>query len=152
MTYLSLLALMAGAAIATQASMNAYLGLLLKNSMFATMVAFTVSCIFTLSVLMLTTKQYPEMSTIRSVPWYLWFSGGALSAFAVALFYFLIPKMGVGPMMSYALAGQIIIAMVASHYGWFELPIKPLSVLKTIGVFALILGVILINLGPSHVN
>ncbi len=145
MSYLSSLALVAGAAIAIQATMNAQLGVLLKSSLLGTSIAFLVSCVFTVCAVMLSTRQYPQMSDIKSVPFYLWFSGGALSAFGVGLFYYLIPKMGVGSMMSYALSGQILIAVVLSHLGWFGLPVKQIDVMKVFGAVSLIIGVILIN-------
>lgn len=50
-----------------------------------------------------------------------------------------------GLMMSFALTGQLLVAVIAGHYGWFDLPIKPLSLMRIIGVFALLSGVILIN-------
>jgi len=76
----------------------------------------------------------------------LWFSGGALAAFGVGMYYFLIPKMGVGPMMSYALAGQLLLAVVASHFGWFDLPVKKIDFIKIVGIITLIVGIILINI------
>ena len=144
-SYLSLLSLLAGAAIATQVSMNAQLGVLLKNSLIGTTIAFMSSSVFTLIAVIVSTEQYPHAESIRSVPVYLWFSGGALSSFGVAMFYYLTPKMGAGPMMSYALTGQIVIAITASHYGWFDLPVKPVSLLRFAGIAAMIGGIILIN-------
>ncbi|MBI3563264.1 MAG: DMT family transporter [Gammaproteobacteria bacterium] len=145
MHYLSLLAFMAGAAIAIQASMHAQLGVFLKNSLLATGVAFASSFTFTSLAVVVFSKAYPSAAAIRSVPIYLWFSGGVLSTFAIALFYYLIPKMGIGAMMSYALAGQILVAIIAGHFGWFDLPVKPITVAKFIGVLALIAGIVLIN-------
>ena len=157
MSYLSLFALAAGAAIAIQAAMNAKLGVLLNSAMMGTSVAFFFSCVFAVSAMVLwailfSTKPYPQMADIKSVPVYLWFSGGALSAFGVGMFYYLIPKMGVGSMMSYALSGQILIAILASHYGWFELPVKPITTLKIAGALALIAGVLLLNWEPSYTH
>jgi len=143
--FLSLLALVAGAAIAIQASMNAQLGVLLKSSMLGTSIAFLSSFIFIVFAMILSTRQYPSIFEIKAVPIYLWFSGGALSAFGVGIFYYLIPKMGIGSMMSYALSGQILIAVIVSHFGWFDQQIKPVNILKVIGVISLIMGVILIN-------
>ncbi len=145
MNYLSILAFVAGAAIATQASMNAQLGVLLKSALIGTTIAFMVSGLFMLLAVLLLTKQYPQLREIQSVPMYLWFSGGALSAFGVGMFYYLIPKMGVGSMMSFALTGQIIIAVVASHFAWFGLPEKPINPIRLLGIMALIIGIILIN-------
>lgn len=136
---------MAGAAIATQASMNASLGVMLKSSLIGTAIAFMLSGLLTLVAVLISTKQYPQIEVIKLVPLYLWFTGSFLSAFGVAVFYYLIPKMGVGPMMTYALAGQILIAMLTSHFGWFGLPIKPINAVKIAGLAALIVGILLIN-------
>jgi len=151
-SYLSLLALAAGVAIAIQATMNAQLGVLLKSSMVSTSIAFLFGCVFTVSAMLLSIKQYPKMDDINSVPLYLWFSGGALSAFGVGLFYYLIPKMGVGSMMSYALSGQILIAIIASHFGWFDLPVKPINIIKVLGTISLIVGVLLLNWEPNYAH
>lgn len=144
MSHLSLLALMAGAAIAVQAGMNAQLGVLLRNSLLGTAVAFAVSCLLSLLAVMVSTRQYPQLESIQAVPLYLWF-GGVLSVFGVGMFYFLIPKMGAGPMMSFALTGQIVVAIIASHFGWFDLPVKPVNSLRIMGVLALVAGILLIN-------
>ena len=145
MNYLSLLSLLAGAAIATQVSMHAQLGVLLKNSLIGTTVAFSCSAIFTLIAVLASTKHYPQVEAVRSVPIYLWFTGGLFSAFGVAMFYYLTPKMGVGPMMSYALTGQILIAIIASHFGWFDLPVRSITFVKFAGVLSMIMGIFLIN-------
>jgi transporter family-2 protein len=145
MNAFAILALLAGAAIAVQATMNAQLGVLLKNSMIGTGVAFLFSLFFTLLAFIYTEKPYPNLTEVKSVPVYLWFSGGALSAFGVGMFYYLIPKMGVGSMMTYALTGQIIIAVIISHLGWFESPIKSINVQKIVGITLLIAGILLIN-------
>lgn len=150
MSNLSLLAVSAGAAIAIQAAMNAQLGVLLKSSMLGTSIAFLFGCVFTISAMLLSVKQYPQLAEVRSVPVYLWFSGGALSAFGVGIFYYLIPKMGVGSMMSYALSGQILIAIVTSHFGWFEQPVKPINIKIIAGVISLIVGISLINWEPGY--
>ncbi|NOY83570.1 MAG: DMT family transporter [Nitrospirae bacterium] len=147
MTYLSLLAFVAGGAITIQAMMNAQLGQLLKNALLATSIAFASSLVFMLLGFAVFNKQWPQREVIQSVPHYLWFSGGLLSAFAVAGFYWLIPKMGIGPMMSYALTGQLLLAIIAGHFGWFQSSIIPISPLKLIGAGALVLGIILINHG-----
>ena len=145
MNFSSLLALFAGAAIATQATMNAKLGVFLHHSIWGATVAFGVRCIATLVISFAVAPPIPAWHTIQSVPLYLWFSGGVLAAVGVGLLYFLIPKAGVGTVMSYALAGQLLIAVVSSHYGWFDLPTKPINMVRIVGVLALLLGMLLIN-------
>jgi len=53
-------------------------------------------------------------------------------------------------MMSDALSDQILLAIIASHFGWFNLPIKPVDSLKIIGVVLLVMSVLFINWEPNH--
>ncbi|MBU2917927.1 DMT family transporter [Psychrosphaera sp. F3M07] len=152
MNILYLLAFTAGAAIALQATMNAQLGVLLKNSMLGTSIAFLVAFIFTVSAMFSNSNQFPNIIDIKAVPTYLWFTGGMLSAFGVGVFYYLIPKIGVGSMMSFALAGQILFAMLISHFGWFNFPEKPINFEKLVGAALLIISVLLINLESGYAH
>ena len=147
MTYQALLALLAGAAIAIQAGLNASLGKQLGNPLFATVVAFGAGLGFTLLAALAVTRQVPEAVTIRAVPSYLWFAGGLFSAFAIVSFYWLIPRMGIGATMSFMLSGQLLLALIASHYGWFKLPVTPFSPMKVTGAATLLVGVVLVNRG-----
>src|SRR5690554_8061999 len=123
MNYPGLLALIAGAAIATQASMNARLGVILHSSLLGTAVAFAFSCLFTLVAAALLTTDYPSAGEVRSVPPYLWFSGGALAALGVGVFYYVVPKVGIVVVMGYALSGELLVALTAGHFGWVELAV-----------------------------
>jgi transporter family-2 protein len=143
MSWFAVLALVAGACIAVQASMNALLGEVLGSSLKATSYAFFTSFIL-VSLLALIQWQAVPNNTLPRVPWYLWFSC-VFSVLGVASFYYLIPKMGVGNMMSYALTGQIIFAMLISHFGLFYSPIKVIDLSKLLGMVLLIAGIILIN-------
>lgn len=149
------LAFVAGASIAIQAAMNAQLGQILNNSLLATSYAFFssfalvagITLYFSLTIQVQLQEKILMVSLsemINQVPWYLWISC-IFSVIGVASFYFLIPKMGVGNVMSYALAGQIIVAMIISHFGWFESPLKEISITKLVGTVCLILAIILIN-------
>lgn len=144
----TVLAILAGSSIALQSALNSHLGVILKNSLMATTIAFMFSGLFTLSALLLLKNQTISPTTIELVPFYLWFTGALFSAFAVSIFFYLAPKIGIGPLMSYGLGGQIIMAMVISHFGWFDLPIKPITLTKIIGIVVLIIGVLLINTEP----
>lgn len=145
MYYLCLIAMISGAAISTQAAMNAHLGVLLRNPLLATCIAFCSSMLFTLLAIMLQGRELPSLAQLKSVPVYLWFGGGIFSAFGISMFYYLIPKLGMGLMLSFALTGQLLVAVIAGHYGWFDLPIKPVNPSKLAGIAALILGIFLIN-------
>lgn len=148
---LSSLALVAGAAIAVQAAMNARLGVLLLSPLTATVAAFFFSLVVTLTVFVVTRESLPTMSSLRDVPVYLWF-GGVLSALGVGLLYFLIPKVGVGSVMTYSLCGQLLVAALFSHHGWLGLPQRAVDGPRLLGLALLIIGVVLFNRGGAHVT
>lgn len=145
MNSLALLALIAGACIALQAAMNAQMGQLLGSPLLATSFAFLSSFIL-VSTVASVSAQAPSLSTINvnQIPWFLWLSC-IFSVIGVASFYFLIPKMGVGNVMSFALTGQLILSIVISHFGWFESPIVHINGQKSLGIIFMIAALVLIN-------
>lgn len=140
------LAALAGALIAVQAGMNAQLGVLLHSPLRASGVAFSVSALVTLLLLLCTDSAPQPLSGNRAIPAWLWL-GGLFSASGVGLFYYLIPRMGAGAMMSIALTSQLCVAMTLSHFGWFGLPQTPLDTTRAVGLGALLSGVYLVNGG-----
>jgi len=141
------LSFVAGIALATQASLNAHLGQLLSNSLLATFVAFTSSAFFTIMGVLFYMREFPSMQTVKAVPTYLWFTGGILSAFALATFYYLIPKIGILPLITFSLGGQLLFSVLAGHFGWFDLPVSTITLNKALGVASMLLAIYLINKG-----
>lgn len=148
MKVLALMAMFAGGSIAVQAAMNARLGIYLKSAWLATGYAFLTSFLLIATLIVITHYKTIAGSfgqiTFSTIPWYLWCSC-VLSVIGVGTMYWLIPKMGVGIMMSYALTGQLVVAMLISHFGLFESPQKALSLGKLVGSVFLVIGIVLIN-------
>ena len=144
---LVLLSLLAGAAIATQVGINAKLGLILKSPLLGTSIAFMSSFIVTLTIALAASKQYPNLEAIRSLPVYLWISGGLLSSFGVVMIYYLSSKIGIGTTLSYALTSQLVVSAMLAHFGCFDLPTKPVDAVKLTGITIMIVGVVLANCG-----
>jgi len=147
MLFLMFLAFLAGIALATQAILNTHLGQILSNPLFAAFIAFLSSIITISLVILVSVKELPSLGIIKTVPIYLWFTGGLLSAFALALFYYLIPKIGILPLISLSLAGQLIFAVIVGHYGFFNFPITTIDTRRIIGVVSMLLAIFLINKG-----
>ena len=147
MLYFILLSFVGGIAIALQANINSQLGVFLTSSLLATFVALTSSLFFTGIAITFLSKEFPSIEVIRTIPLYLWVSGGILSAFALASFYFVIPKIGILSMISFGLAGQLVFSLFSSHYGWFGMPTSPINITKIVGVLSMLLGIFLINKG-----
>ena len=53
------------------------------------------------------------------------------------------PRVGAGPFTYALLAGQIVSAMVLSHYGWLGSPKQPVTPMGIVGVVVLVIGIIL---------
>ena len=70
-------------------------------------------------------------------------TAGAMGASLVFGIAYLIPRVGAGPFTYALLAGQIISAMVLSHYGWLGSPKQPVTPMGIVGVVVLVIGVML---------
>ncbi|TSE10382.1 DMT family transporter [Aquimarina algiphila] len=143
---LSIIAFIGGVFLAAQGGLNAHLGVLLKNPILASVVAFFCSTIFAVTFILLTVKDIPTWTDIKEIPVYLWFSGGLFSVLGVSLYYYTIPKLGISTMISLGLFGQLTFSILAGHFGWLSLPTEPITIKKIIGAISMIAGIILINL------
>jgi bacterial/archaeal transporter family-2 protein len=155
MLFHSMLALLAGAAIAVQAALNSSLGKLLGSPLYATVVAFGTGFVFAgIAALVFargadnaTSNAECNRIAMQHVPLYLWFAGGLIGALALVSFYWLIPHIGIGTTLSFALTGQLVLALIAGHFGWFGLPQTPMSAMRFSGAATLLLGMVLIHKG-----
>ncbi len=131
--------------VVIQGGINARLGVMLNNALLATSTALVMSASFTLIAVFTTVRQFPSMNQLQVIPIYMWFTGGILSFMAVTLFYYIIPKVGISTTVTFGLAGQILFAAIAGHYGWFGMPVEPLGIRKIAGILVMVAGVILIK-------
>lgn len=144
--FLSVLAILGGVFLAAQSGLNSNLGLLLKNPLLSSVVLFSSSTIFAFVFTLLSVKSIPNWLEIKQIPIYLWFTGGLFSVLGITLYYYTIPKLGISTMISLGLIGQLTFSVIVGHFGWFNLPIEPVSVKKTLGLLAMISGITLIHL------
>ena len=82
------------------------------------------------------------ISKVKDVPVYLYLTG-FISAFIVLGTTFLIPYIGARKFFILMIAGQIVMAMVISHFGLLESPQDPVNIKKIIGASCVILGAII---------
>lgn len=142
---LFILAFIGGLFLAMQGGLNAQLGVLLKNPLLASLIAFFSSFVFALIFVILNYKSLPTFAQIKEVPFYLWFSGGFFSVIGISLYYYTIPKLGISTMISIGLCGQLIFAVIAGNYGWLNLPLEPITFKRILGMLSMVLGILLIN-------
>ena len=85
-----------------------------------------------------------QLSRFREVPWWLFLAGaaGGLALFATTL---LIGSLGPDKFFIASVAGQLIIFLLLSHFGWLGAEEDPINWRKVGGVLLAIGGVVLVN-------
>ncbi|RJQ68206.1 MAG: DMT family transporter [Desulfobacteraceae bacterium] len=89
--------------------------------------------------------EYATLSRLGSVPRYLYLTG-FVSAFIVLATTFLIPKIGVRKFFILTISGQILTAMIVSHFGLLQTPQDPIALKKIIGALLVIGGAVISTL------
>jgi transporter family-2 protein len=139
------LAILAGVLIAVQAPTNAILGKASGSPIIAAFISFVVGTI-ALGAFVARTPSGLLAPELRSVPWYAWI-GGLYGAFFVAIAAFGAPRIGVGPLLTAAIAGQLLAGIILDHYGLLGLARQPVGIEKIAGVMLVLLGAWLIRRG-----
>ena len=140
------LAVLVGFMVVLQGGLNSRLGALLHSPLLAALSTLFFGAVFTFIAVVVSAKEVPTLLQLKAVPTYLWFTGAFFSFLAVTLFYYLIPKLGIGTAVAFGLCGQVIFSTLAAHFGWFGLPVEPIDLKKVMGLAALITGILLIKL------
>lgn len=143
--HLTFLAFIGGIFLAVQGGLNAQLGALLKNPILASLVAYFWSALFAGVILLISIRQIPSVDQIQKIPSYLWFAGAMFSVVGISLYYYTIPRLGIATMISLGLSGQLIISVIAGHFGWFGMPEEPVTIKRMVGAIAMIVGIVMIN-------
>jgi transporter family-2 protein len=104
-------------------------------------VSFFLVALLTASVIFLLFGDLKTIGNLDQVPPYL-FLTGAFSALMVLGTTFLIPRLGARRYFILLIAGQVIMAMIVSHFGVLESPKDPITWRKLSGALLLVLGAI----------
>ena len=142
-TFSLALALFAGVLIAVQAPTNALLGKASGSPIVAAFISFVVGSI-ALGAMVAATSGRLFAPGFKTVPWYDWIDG-FYGAFFVAVAAFVAPRLGVGVLLTAAVAGQLIAALVLDHYGLLGLDRHPVTVTRLAGVVLVFAGALLVR-------
>ena len=136
--HLALLTLFIGVILSLHLSMNAQVGVMIKNPKMGNAIFWTIGG-FTAIVIGLTSWDAAVFTALKDVPFWLLTAGimGAALVFGIA---WVIPKLGAGPVFVLMIAGEVIASMVFSHFGVLGSPIERISWIKIVGVVLLIGG------------
>ncbi len=131
--------LAAGALIPLMAVLNGRLGRTLGAPTHAAMVLFGVALLLAGVVSVMTTGQIPSLSAIiKARPVDL--AGGLIVGFYVLSVTVIAPSFGVGNAILFVMVAQILTSAVIDHLGLFGAVLRPLSVVRTVGLAVLLIG------------
>jgi len=138
------MALLAGAVLPFQAAGNAAVGRALGHWLWGAFTSLSVSSLVVIAALVVFRVPAPDMGKALQGPWWLWI-GGVLGAMYVAGAAALTHKLGAAGFLVLVVAGQIISAVLADHFGVMGLGGKPLSLARLAGVVLILCGVLLVQ-------
>jgi len=139
-----MMATIVGMGMTCQGAVNALLTRRIDHPLQAALFSFCVGT-FTLIIVSACLRiPFPSISTIRTMPWYLW-TGGLLGAIFVTTMTIVTPQLGSAVTISCVVTGQIVASMILDHYGALGLPVTPFSLQRLLGMVLLIVAVVLIR-------
>jgi transporter family-2 protein len=138
-----LFAVIGGALLAIQAPTNALLGKASGSPIVAAFISFLVGTIALGAAVAATSGRLFDPS-LKQVPWYAWV-GGFYGAFFVAVAAFGAPRVGVGVLLTAAIAGQLAAALVLDHYGLLGLARHPVNLTRALGLVLVLVGAVLVR-------
>jgi bacterial/archaeal transporter family-2 protein len=139
------LAMVIGAAVVIQASINGELRFLVGDPYRTALISTTVSTLFLFALsAVIVGKPIPDGSTFTNAPWWMWV-GGVLGAIYVAAAAVLISKLGSAVMFTLIILGQLSMAVVMDHFGMIGLDKHPVTVPRIIGISLVLIGVVLVR-------
>ncbi len=136
------LAVSIGAAVASQAPINARLAQSV-GGLPATFVALGVS-FAALAVVTTATGKLGGLSALGEAPTWAVFAGGLIGALYVGSIVWTVRALGAAGLTAATIAGQLGAAMLIDHYGWLGVDRSPVSAAKLAGVALLAAGTYLV--------
>ena len=138
------LAILTGIAMATQATVNSKLADYVSSPIAAAFISFAVGTIVLFVLMLVTGVPLSSLALSKNAPLVAWI-GGFLGAFFVVVMATVVPRIGVALAFSSAIGGQLLVALAIDHFGWLNVPEKPINLWRVIGAALIMVGVILIR-------
>ena len=133
-----LLTLFMGIMLAVYLPMNSSVARYLGSPISASIPFFIVALITTILIFLLF-ADYSTISKMKNIPAYL-FLPGFVAAFMIIGTTYLIPKVGARKFFILVITGQILMAMIISHFGILESPKDAITLKKMLGALLMVVG------------
>ncbi|WP_125763478.1 DMT family transporter [Companilactobacillus hulinensis] len=133
----------AGLLMASQVAINGHLGVILKSSVHAAMVSFSIGAILLWILLFILRTPIHDLSSAIHAGksyWWIWI-GGFLGAAYVFGSAWLVPQIGTGQVVVIALFGQLLFSALIDHLGLLGSPVNRVNFTRVIGLIIMFVGV-----------
>lgn len=134
-------ALLMGAMMSIYLPMNSSVSKHLGSALAAT-ITFFATALATAVIVFIFYGEHAALTRLRDVPAYLYLSG-FISAFMIIGTTFLIPLLGARRFFVLLISGQVLMAVIVSHFGILESPRDAITLKKMIGAALVVAGVFL---------
>ena len=144
-TYLYAVTMGLGVILTVHLAMNGQVGAALSNPRVGNAVFWCIGAVTAVAI-GLTGWHAGALSALGQVnPVML--TAGAMGACLVFGIAWVIPQIGARNMTMMLLAGQILSAMVLSHFGWLGSPVQPMTAMSVVGALVMFGGILLATRG-----
>lgn len=143
-TFLMILAFVAGVLGPVQAGMNVKIGKALNDPFYAALISFAVGTAGLLAYALTGRVDFGAIRTVCDVHWSLWLAG-LVGAFYVTATIVAAPKLGTALTFGLVVAGQLGMAVVIDHFGFFGMPVQSVNWFRIAGIALIVGGTMLIR-------
>ncbi|PSC05060.1 hypothetical protein SLNSH_10740 [Alsobacter soli] len=143
---LPLAALLAATALPLQAAINAQLARGVGSPILAAAISFAAGSVVLALVAAVFVRGLPSVGEMMKTPLWLFVTGGALGTLYVTGNVILAPKLGAATLFSFAIAGQLLAALVLDKFGLLGLAVRELSLGRVAGAVLVLVGALMVRL------
>ncbi|CAM3138717.1 DMT family transporter [Paracoccus nototheniae] len=142
--FLTIAAVLAGAAVPFQGGANAALGRALGHPLWATLASLAISAICVIPVLVAIRAPLPLISSLTAQPKWVWI-GGVAGVVYITAAILLMPRLGAAGFMTAVIAGQVVASLIIDSVGAVGLAARPVDITRLTGVAMVMLGAVVIQ-------
>jgi len=141
----------AGALIPLMALLNAGIARTTGGQIQATIILFAVGLIASLLLAVIMAVRLPDLHTLlRVAPQQ--YAGGVIVGFYVLSITFLAPRFGVGNAILFVVTAQLITSALMDHFGLAGAALRPLTMMRAVGLLMVIIGVVVTQVSDRPVG
>ncbi len=138
----------AGAFIPVMAVLNARLGRVLGEATQAAIILFLVGLLAACAVSLFASGKVPNFQLLAQAK-VMDFAGGLIVAGYVISVTLLAPRFGIGNVILFAVAAQIVTSAVIDNYGLFGAAMRPVDGFRLLGIGVVLSGLVITQLAAN---